>query len=217
MIHDQTQHVSARKQPDVFDELALLLLNLVYYALCGVVVAAWWLLLFPMLSLPLITTAAVFLVWGTPAGVTCGVASVTVLAGWQWLYPTTFHRFVTSRIRSRVVGWWRYRLRWQKITNACGLAVKTPAGTQAYPRLQKVGLGVGADVLRVRMLPGHAPDDWEHQADALAHGFGATGCATRVASPGVIELRMRRGDTLADPIHLPHTRTGRAPRGGHAA
>ena len=70
------------------------------------------------------------------------------------------------------------------------------------PRLRTVTVGENTDKLTVRMVPGQAPKDWQQQADALAHAFGAEAARVYVVSPAVLGIDLRRVDALAEPIRI---------------
>jgi S-DNA-T family DNA segregation ATPase FtsK/SpoIIIE len=64
-------------------------------------------------------------------------------------------------------------------------------------RVRRVG---AVDLVRVGLVTGQAPADFEARAENLAHAFGARLCRIRAAAPGVVVLELVRSDTLADPI-----------------
>ncbi|WP_040781097.1 hypothetical protein [Nocardia pneumoniae] len=162
---------------DVFDVFALGLLNLLWATLTGV----WWLLLFPMFSLPIVLAAVAGLFWGPVAAL--GVVGVS-LAGimlWRQRRPEMFERWVTRRARTRFLTWFRYRRRWAKLMTACHLSIDRNDRT-FIPRL------LSADIGRV---------------SHLAHAFGALDCRATITGPGTVELAFRRSDSLADTVILP--------------
>ncbi|WP_019930586.1 hypothetical protein [Nocardia sp. BMG111209] len=161
-----------------------------------------WAVLFPMLSLPLAVVAAAGVLWGWPAAAVAFGVSAAGLMLWRWKRPEMFERWVTGRARSRFLVWWRYRYRWNTHLYACGLAIEN-AGIARVPVLQQVIIGTAADVLRVRMLPGQCPADYENRVEHLAHAFGATECRATITGPALVQLELRRGDTLATPTRIP--------------
>ncbi|MFF0527780.1 hypothetical protein ACFYT3_05265 [Nocardia amikacinitolerans] len=196
---------------DPLDLLGLAVLNLAAALITGLAVTVWWALLFPMVSAPIALAVTFGVVFGpVSAAVVVGVSAAGMVL-WRRRSPETFERWITSRARTRFLIWWRYRRRWTRVMTACHLTISTGTST-AVPRLLGVRIGEGADVVRVRMLPGHCPADWENRVEHLAHAFGAQACAARIAGPAVVELVLWQGDSLAepivDPIALPHIEGG---------
>jgi DNA segregation ATPase FtsK/SpoIIIE, S-DNA-T family len=56
------------------------------------------------------------------------------------------------------------------------------------------------DRLRVRMLPGQTPADWENAVEGIAHALGARDGRVRVASPGRITIDLAHHDPLAEVV-----------------
>lgn len=183
---------------DVFDLFGLAVLHMVGY----VFLAAWWAVLFPMVSLPLAGALAVgVLVGWVPGVVVVGVFAAGMVL-WRVRSPQTFERWITGRARSRFLTWWRYRRNWVRRMTACGLSM-TRGDSVLIPRLQSVQIGASVDRLRVRMLEGQCPDDYENRVSHLAHTFGARECRAVIVGPGLFELVMRHRDSLAEVITLP--------------
>ncbi|WP_067811533.1 hypothetical protein [Nocardia beijingensis] len=183
---------------DVFDLVALGLLNLLWGTLLGL----WWLLLLPVVSVPLVLVAV--------AGAFLGPAAALVVAGlsaagimlWRIQRPEMFERWVTRRARVRFLTWFRYRRRWARLMTACHLSIDR--GDRTFiPRLLGVEIGPATDRVRVRMLDGHCPADFENRVSHLAHAFGALDCRATITGPGTVELAFRRSDSLAATVILP--------------
>ncbi|MGY4101319.1 hypothetical protein ACW2Q0_17465 [Nocardia sp. R16R-3T] len=191
-----------QRDTDPSDVIAQALLELVWLIIKAVAVIAWWAVLFPMVSLPLglAVAAGRFLGWGW-AVVVVGV-SIAGMVLWRAKHPETFERWITSRARHRFLTWWRYRRRWTRLMTACGLSIDRGEHT-LIPPLRSVEVGDSVDRLRVRMLEGHCPADWENRVEHLAHAFGALECRATIAGPATVELVMRHSDSLAEAIELP--------------
>ncbi|WP_280256980.1 hypothetical protein [Nocardia abscessus] len=195
-----TETVRIRKDTrlDAFDLLGLGLLNLVW----AMVIGAWWLLLFPMISIPIMLAAVAGAFWGPAAGVVVVGVSAAGIILWRQRCPETFDRWVTRRARTRFLTWHRYRRRWAKLMAACHLSIDR--GDRTFiPRLLGVEIGAATDRVRLRMLDGHCPADFENRVTHLAHAFGALDCRATITGPGTIELAFRRADSLAETVILP--------------
>ncbi|WP_280247350.1 hypothetical protein [Nocardia abscessus] len=194
----KTVHIGKDTRLDASDRFALALLNLLWAALIGL----WWLVLFPMISIPLALVVTVWVLVGWPVGLAAAGVSVAGLLLWQRARPEVFDRWVTARARTRFLTWHRYRRRWVKLMRACHLSIDR--GDRTFiPRLLGVQIGPATDRVRVRMLDGHCPADFENRVTHLAHAFGALDCRATITGPGTVELAFRRSDALAETVILP--------------
>jgi S-DNA-T family DNA segregation ATPase FtsK/SpoIIIE len=93
----------------------------------------------------------------------------------------------------------------------------TPSREGACPKLERVETGPWMDRLRVRMLPGQTPEDWEGEIEAIAHALGARDGRVRVYGPGRIVAELAYGDplhTIVDALAIsPRTDLGVVPVG----
>ncbi|WP_433756435.1 hypothetical protein [Nocardia sp. CA-135398] len=193
---------------DPFDLIGLAVLNTVWWAIISIGVTAWWALLFPMVSLPIAAAVAVGVFLGWPWAIAVAGASLAGMMLWRAKHPQTFQRWITARARHRFLTWFRYRRRWTRLMTACHLTIDRGEHT-VVPLLRSVEIGGSVDRLRVRMLEGHCPADWENRVEHLAHAFGALECRATIAGPGTVELVMRQSDSLAEAIDLPRLDDGR--------
>ncbi|MGW4330287.1 hypothetical protein ACWEKR_30910, partial [Nocardia sp. NPDC004573] len=115
----KTVHIRKDTRLDASDRFALALLNLLWAAAIGV----WWLILFPMISIPLALVVTAWALLGWPMGLATGGVSVAGLLVWQRARPQMFERWVTARARTRFLTWHRYRRRWAKLMTACHLSI----------------------------------------------------------------------------------------------
>ena len=142
-----------------------------------------------------------------PGVVGLAVIAVVGLAGLRVLQPSWFARFVAVPVRDWL-RWWFYRRRWKAAMTLAGLAPDY-RGQPMLPVLGGVHRAGAVDLVRVGLVTGQAPADFEARAENLAHAFGARLCRIRAAAPGVVVLELVRADTLADPIGaLPITGRG---------
>ncbi|WP_228002196.1 hypothetical protein [Nocardia australiensis] len=101
---------------------------------------------------------------------------------------------IISPVRARYLAWYRYRRRWTRLMTAARLTL-TADGTTRVPRLLSVRIGDTADRVRVRMLDGHCPADYENRTTHLANTFGAHGCDAAVIGPGTVEIVLYQHDS----------------------
>ena len=162
-----------------------------------------WRVLWFILTHPAIDAVAALVVvtWlGLSWPGVAGLAAVAVigLAGLRIIQPAWFARFVAVPVRDWL-RWWFYRRRWKAAMTLAGLAPDY-RGQPMLPVLDRVHRAGAVDLVRVGLVTGQAPADFEARAENLAHAFGARLCRIRGAAPGVVMLELVRADTLADPI-----------------
>lgn len=125
------------------------------------------------------------MMWWTASFV--GEVSVAGMVLWRLRSPRTFRRWVSAPIRARYLGWYRYRRRWVRLMKNGGLTLTTD-GVTRVPRLLSVRIGDAVDRVRVRMLHGHCPADYENRTTRLAQVFGVPGCDAAIVGPGTVEI-----------------------------
>ncbi|WP_406235314.1 hypothetical protein [Nocardia sp. NBC_01009] len=136
--------------------------------------------------------------------------SVVVVAGvfiagmvlWRHRSPQTFERWITSPVRARYLAWYRYRRRWTRLMTAARLTLTTD-GTTRVPRLLSVRIGHTTDRVRVRMLDGHCPADYENRTTHLAGTFGVQGCDAALVGPGTVEIVLHQPNSITTTDVLP--------------
>ncbi|WP_216205490.1 FtsK/SpoIIIE domain-containing protein [Amycolatopsis aidingensis] len=155
---------------------------------------------------PLLVLAALVTAWfdaiaghwavgGTVAGLTVG------LAVWWRVHPESFWR-VAGPARSEIRQLAVYAADWRSVMRLSDL-VKLVRGREHRPKLGRVRSEGWRDRVRVRMVKGQAPEQWEAHASGLAHAFKATSCRVRVRKPGRLELDFIHRDPLQRPIPAP--------------
>jgi hypothetical protein len=187
---------------DPFDLLGLAVLYSGWYLVAGLATAIHWAILFPPISVPLGLAFTVGALFGWLSGLSVGIAFVGLLLLWRRARPDLFARWITDRARTRFLTWWRYRRNWARLMKACHLVVATQTRT-VTPKLADVEIGKGTDRVRLRMLEGQCPADYENRADTIAHAFKADQCHASIVGPATVELRFRFGDALADTVLVP--------------
>ena len=158
----------------------------------------WFVLTHPAIDAvaALVIVSWLGLSWPGVAGL--AAVALTGLTGLRVLQPVWFARFVAVPVRDWL-RWWFYRRRWKAAMTLAGLAPDY-RGQPMLPVLDRVHRAGAVDLVRVGLVTGQAPTDFEARAENLAHAFGARLCRIRGAAPGVVTLELVRADTLADPI-----------------
>ncbi|PRW62010.1 FtsK/SpoIIIE domain-containing protein [Actinopolyspora mortivallis] len=132
-------------------------------------------------------------------------AGATMAAGASWavLDRPTFDRFAGRWLRA----WWRrwltYHRKWQRVVFSCGLVQSSPKGDTRLPRLVSVRSAWCWDSVRVRLLDGQTPADYEAVLDRLASSYNARRATLRTLKPQVISLDFQRRepfDVLLTPL-----------------
>ena len=106
----------------------------------GLAVLAWWSVLFPMISIPVIVSLVIGFRYGPVFGFILAALAVLGLVAWSQLSPVTFHDWVTARVRTRWRTWSIYRHRWTAICTLHGLTAKLDDRT-LVPALRSVTIG----------------------------------------------------------------------------
>ena len=196
-------------------------------------VLAWralrWLAVHPRCTIVL--AVAGWVLWTDSVLPALVIAAVTagVLCGWWALEPGSFTRRITHPVQLELREWLTYRRDWQPAMLTSGLSLRESWGGD-LPTLRRVSSDAGRDVLRVKMLPGQTPDQWQSAAAALAQTFDARAARVRrvAGRPQELDLLLtprgarnhhvteRRVDVEPDQVLEPRGAFPRAPRGGAA-
>lgn len=127
-----------------------------------------------------------------------GVLATVSLVWWR-TWPTSYRYCVSWRL----LAWWRhlvmYRRHWQPVLVISGLA-ESYQERRYLPRIRSVRCNDRADYVRVSLVAGTSPADFEHRVVELAHGFAAPSCRVTVNGPRDITLEFPRHDTLAESL-----------------
>jgi S-DNA-T family DNA segregation ATPase FtsK/SpoIIIE len=122
---------------------------------------------------------------------------------WWWRRRESFfERFALRRIRTEVRRLTVYVFGWRSVMRLSELT-KDKRGREYRPKLGRVRAEGWRDLVRVKMVKGQAPEQWELHASGLAHSFNAESCRVRVVKPGRLELDFIHSDPLARPILVP--------------
>ncbi len=157
---------------------------------------------------------------GRPSPSPLGVLAL-VLVVWRWRHRDTFEPYVGRWLRG---WWWRwavYARRMPGWLRACHLTVadpgqpvtvqvtpfrRTAVAPKVRPRRDQVPRVIGVrsgpswDEVKVRLVPGQTPEDFDLAARALAVARGVARCQVRELAPDVVSIDYQRRDRLADVV-----------------
>ncbi|MFO7285128.1 MAG: FtsK/SpoIIIE domain-containing protein [Thermobifida fusca] len=154
---------------------------------------------FPVATVAAVASLLVWHVFGWVAvAVVWSLIDVGLLVWWR-RWPSSFRHWVGLRMLAAWRWWWVYARQWQPVLVVAGLA-ETYQERQYLPRIRRVTCSAWADRVRVRLVAGTTPADFENRVAELAHGFGAPSCRVTVLGPRDVVLEFPRWDTLAEPI-----------------
>jgi S-DNA-T family DNA segregation ATPase FtsK/SpoIIIE len=158
--------------------------------------------------------------WGWPSLVVISSVMAGALTGWRLLDLRSFDAWAGRHLRSWWLRWTVYSPKLPEWLYACGLGIKqdvapvvvalTPLGRSfrrgrrrpeaLLPRVLGVRSGGSWDEVRVRLIPGQKPEDFDQAARALASARGVARCQVRELFPNVVSIDFQRRNLLADPV-----------------
>ncbi|GAB3439303.1 FtsK/SpoIIIE domain-containing protein [Streptomonospora sediminis] len=154
---------------------------------------------FPITMGAVVASATAYVLFGwVGLGVLWTVVDVGLLVWWR-RWPETFTVHVALRVLATWRRFWVYRRHWQPVLVVSGLA-ESYLERQYLPQIRGVICSAWADRVRVKLVAGTAPSEFENRVTELAHGFGAPSCRVEVRGPRDLVLEFPRRDMLADPI-----------------
>ncbi|HJT93415.1 MAG TPA: FtsK/SpoIIIE domain-containing protein [Mycobacterium sp.] len=186
--------------------------------------AVWWALRQVVThwrtSLAIVAAAVWWHWWG---GVSLALTAAVVaglLTGWRLVDLASFDTWVGRHLRAWWLRWMVYSPKLPQWLHACGLSIKpdvvpvvvtvNPLGrnirrsrshAQArLPRVLGVRSGASWDEVRVRLVPGQKPEDFDEAARALASARAVTRCQVRELAPNVVSIDFQRRNLLTDPV-----------------
>ncbi|MBV9449047.1 MAG: hypothetical protein JO345_24430 [Streptosporangiaceae bacterium] len=178
-------------------------------------------------SLTVATVLAWWQWWGwVSLALTVGVFT-GLLAGWRLVNLRSFDAWAGRYLRAWWLRWTVYSPKLPDWLHACGLGIKqdstpvvlalTPLGRALgrsrrpvpaqLPRVLGVRSDASWDLVRVRVIPGQKPEDFDDAARALAAARGVARCQVRELSPNVVSIDFQRRNLLADPVSCPDLAT----------
>jgi DNA segregation ATPase FtsK/SpoIIIE, S-DNA-T family len=201
---------------------AIATLAAVFVAVWLVIKAGYWLIKQAVThwrtSIALAGLAAWWVILGWLSLAVTVLATGVALTVWRLRDQISYDRWAGRRLRSWWQRWTIYAPRLPKWLQACGLTIRdfdrpmtlavNPLGRnkvrrQVKPRADQVPkvLGVRSgpswDEVRVRLVPGQKPEDFDDAARALASARGVTRCQVRELKPNVVSIDFQRRNLLA--------------------
>jgi len=162
--------------------------------------------------------------WGwLPVVVVLALVAV-VLVVWRWRHRVSFEIWAGRWLRSWWQRWAIYSRRLPGWLRACGLTIvdadrpivltANPLGrnkvrrqpkqrVDQVPRVTRVRSGASWDEVRVRLVPGQKPEDFDDKARELAVARGVARCQVRELAPNVVSIDFQRRNLLADTVWCP--------------
>jgi S-DNA-T family DNA segregation ATPase FtsK/SpoIIIE len=204
---------------------ALATMAVVFVALWGLAKATAWLVRQVVmhwrtsLAVLAVTLWCQQLGWASLA-VSLGLITL-VLLGWRAMDVASFDGWVGRWLRAWWQRWTIYAPKLPGWLHACGLSVTDitnptvvslnlldrprlrrghPATGVRLPRVVGVRSGPSWDQVRVRLVPGQKPEDFDEATRALASARGVARCQVRELRPNLISIDFQRRDLLADPM-----------------
>jgi S-DNA-T family DNA segregation ATPase FtsK/SpoIIIE len=199
---------------------AAVVLFVIWMTIKGVVWALRQVLTHWRTSLTLVVLAAWWHWWGWASlALTVGIVA-GALTGWRLVALASFDAWAGRHLRAWWLRWTVYSPKLPDWLHACGLSIKpdavpmmvtvTPLGrgirrgrrhVQArLPRVLGVRSGASWDEVRIRLVPGQKPEDFDEAARALASARGVARCQVRELNPNVVSIDFQRRNLLADPL-----------------
>lgn len=159
--------------------------------------------------------------WGwLPVGLIVAAVAVA-LAVWRWRHRISFEVWAGWWLRSWWQRWVIYARKLPRWLRACGLTVldddrpivvtANPLGrnkvrrrpkqrVDQVPRVLRVRSGASWDEVRVRLVPGQKPEDFDERTRELASARGVQRCQVRELLPNVVSIDFQRRNLLADTV-----------------
>jgi len=211
---------------------ALAAMAVVFVALWWLLKALVWLftqvVTYWRTSLTLLALAAWWHGWGWPSlALTLSVITV-VLGVWRWIDVLSFDTWAGRWLRAWWLRWTIYSPKLPDWLHACGLSITdavTPVAvtvnlvgrqrirrdrqqpTIRVPKVLGVKSGASWDEIRIRLLSGQKPEDFDEATRALASARGVARCQIRELAPNVVSIDFQRRNLLTGAVPCPDLTT----------
>jgi S-DNA-T family DNA segregation ATPase FtsK/SpoIIIE len=207
---------------------ALAAVAVVFVALWWLLKALVWLLTQVLTrwrtSLTVLALAAWWHGWGWPSLALTLTVTALALALWRWIDVVSFDAWAGRWLRAWWQRWTIYAPKLPRWLHACGLSVTdatTPVvvtvnlvgcnrvrrdqhqPTSRVPKVLGVSSGASWDEVRVRLVPGQKPEDFDGATRALASARGVARCQIRELAPNVVSIDFQRRNLLTNPVACP--------------
>jgi S-DNA-T family DNA segregation ATPase FtsK/SpoIIIE len=174
-------------------------------------------------SLAVVALVAWCEVWGWVSLAVAVSALVSALSAWRWWSRVSFDHWCGRFLRSWWQRWAVYERKLPKWLHACGLSVadgalpvtvtvnllgrrsvaRSASGSTAgieVPKLLGVRSGQSWDEVRVQLVAGQKPEDFDEAARALAVARKVARCQIRELEPNVVSIDFQCRDLLASVV-----------------
>jgi S-DNA-T family DNA segregation ATPase FtsK/SpoIIIE len=170
-------------------------------------------------------TLALLLAWWVWLGwlslVIVGGAVGLALVVWHLVDLSSFDQWAGRRLRAWWLRWFLYARDLPGWLHACGLTIRDEslpvavtvtlvgrkrsreaktAASVRYPTVVKVRSGPSWDEVRVRLVAGQKPEDFDQVTRELASARKVARCQVREISPNVVSIDFQRRNLLADAV-----------------
>jgi S-DNA-T family DNA segregation ATPase FtsK/SpoIIIE len=218
---------------------ALAAVAVVFVVLCWLLKALVWLFTQVLTrwrtSLTVLAVAAWWQWWGWPSLALTLSVITSVFALWRWIEGVSFDAWVGRWLRAWWQRWTIYAPKLPAWLHACGLSITdgtTPVvvtvnvvgrnrvrrdqhqPTIRVPKVLGVTSGASWDEVRVQLVPGQKPEDFDAVTRALACARGVARCQVRELRPDVVSIDFQRRNLLTHPVACPDLTTMTTREGG---
>ncbi|PKB32448.1 FtsK/SpoIIIE domain-containing protein [Pseudonocardia alni] len=188
-----------------------------WFAAKGLVLAAAWTVRHWRTTTTVTAVSAWCWWWGWPSLLVTLTAVAAALGVWRVASLPSFDRGAGRHLRSWWQRWLVYAPRMPRWLRSVGLTVPDRAGATVIqvnplrrtataprerprrdqlPRILSVRSGPSWDEVKVRLVPGQTPEDFDTAARALAVARGVNRCQVRELAPNVVSIDYQRRNLL---------------------
>jgi S-DNA-T family DNA segregation ATPase FtsK/SpoIIIE len=146
---------------------------------------------------------------------------VVLLLGWWEIDRVSYEQWTGRRLRAWWLRWFLYGRKLPGWLHACGLSIRDdtvpvsvtvnligrkkvrrdqPQSAVRFPAVLGVRSGPSWDQVRVRLVPGQKPEDYDEATRALASARKVARCQVREIKPDVVSIDFQRRNLLVDAV-----------------
>jgi S-DNA-T family DNA segregation ATPase FtsK/SpoIIIE len=170
-------------------------------------------------SITVVAVLAWWHCWGWPLLAATGAVVTSGLLVWRLVDLMSFDGWAGRHLRAWWLRWTVYAPKLPEWLHACGLGITQGAApvmvtvsplrrnirrdrrpAQQLPKVLGVRSGASWDEVRIRLVAGQKPEDFDEAARALASARGVARCQVRELTPNVVSIDFQRRNLLADPV-----------------